>query len=38
MDEDITFADYSEDFWQSDLDDSADPWVGEGEVFLSQWD
>jgi hypothetical protein len=30
--------DYSEDFWQNDVEDFVDPWEIEGEVFLSQWD
>lgn len=30
--------DYSEDFWQNDVEDFVDPWEIEGEVFLAQWD
>jgi len=30
--------DYSEDFWQNDVEDFVDPWDIEGEVMAAQWD
>ena len=35
---DTKMDDYSEDFWQNDVEDFVDPWEIEGEVIMAQWD